>query len=115
MPSVTQEVPGAAEFTAATDQDGLFAVDVGHDANRVRVLSVSFHHDGAAIACSLRAVDPTNSSNFRQLLAQNAADIWFSSVVLPTTEGQAWRLEFTTSGKTGDGFLTVDYTVDQFE
>ena len=55
-------------------------------------------------------MDPADPGNVPLILGDNANDLTIEGMVLPTEDdGDSWALRFTTTGMTGDGWLTVDY------
>lgn len=105
------------DFDGATGK-GLFEPPAGTVASRqqqVRINSVMYHAEGAAHEISFTIQDPDNAGN--SVLKLGGADFGlvndatdFNWGLLPTSNaGVRWGLEFSTSGKTGDAWVTFNY------
>lgn len=114
MPIFKNKVLAGGQFDGLTDLTGLFDPGTkGHTgaANiQTRINSLRFHADGSIPAWELRAVDPEDAGNVPLILGDNANDLTIEGMVLPTEpDGDSWAMAFTTTGMTGDGWLTIDY------
>lgn len=121
MPLYQAEALGGTEFTGADAATGLF--DPGTNGNtggqriQVYIKSLSFTTDGDPTLIEIRRVDPNNPANKPLMMgspglaALNDFD-WPSVGTLANEDdaaGDGWALEFTTTGNTGDAYLTIDW------
>lgn len=111
MPATfTNIVAGAAQFTGATVNDGLFTpTDVGAG-RQVVIHALTMNIDGAVPTITIRKVDPDNAGNDPLFYTGDFNDLDIEGFTLPVNaNGNSWSLVVTTSGKTGDGSLSIDW------
>lgn len=109
-PSITQTVLAGSQFTGLVDA-GLIPVGglkgrTG-SASIIPVVGLSFHDVGSVATWTITKTHPTVSANAVVVLS-GTGDLVIESLPLEVVDslGTAWGLNFTTSGMTGDGYLT---------
>ncbi len=106
---------GLAGDPAGSTSGGLFEPGpTGGASIEVRVNSLRFHCDGAAATWELRTVDPNDEDNTPLILTGTSNDLTIEGMLLAASLNEkdvaiGWPLVFTTTGMTGDGWLSVDF------
>jgi hypothetical protein len=118
----SQEVTDGNAFTGATALLGLFQLtQSGARYIQIRINSLKFHTSGAAVAFSLKALDPVNTSNTPEIIGATDTDLAIEgptgAMILPTeNDGTPWGLKFTTGNMSGgSGWLVIDYDFEGTE
>lgn len=105
-------VTAGSQFDA-TSGKGLVDASADNVGLRVRVHGVYFR-TSSSCTFTLKVQDPTTSANAPTLLTGSGTDAYMGDFFLPQkTDGNHWAIKFSTSGMTGDGYLTVDYSYER--